>query len=129
MIFWKKKIYWNCSDFEPKGGFGVKAKNLLFFKFSKFLEIKSKKTLKIGVFFQDSYFFILNLNSTCFSFLLRNMTCVLLKIFEFSFSLAMKFPWKPNFLPRPLATKIIIKGDFFDIYGQLKTKISNWDQF
>ena len=33
-----------------------------------------------------------------------------------------------NFIPGPLVTKVVIKGDCFGIYGQLKTEMFIWDQ-
>ena len=48
-----------------------------------------------------------------FSFLLRYITYVLVKIFKFLFFLSIKFLSMTNFIPWPLVAEIVIKRDCF----------------
>ena len=108
--FWKmKKKYFFCFDTKGK----------LFLK-----------NWKNWIFFQKSNCFKLNLNSTCSKLFFKVHNIEFVQNFEFFIFLAINFSLLSNFIPWPLAAKLIIKGECF--YYQWTAKDQNihfWSSF
>ena len=98
----KKHKFWNFSDFDPKGGpFAL----LIWTR-------KNCQWIPLGlwicfsmVFFKKSYFFILNLNSTCSKLFFDVHNIGSAQNFQIFTFLAITFPLMITFIPEPLASK------------------------